>query len=115
MSKHHTRKNKKHIKRKINRRKTKNYRKTNNKKRTNYRKTTYRKKTNYRKRSNKTNKKRYNTKKMKGGNAKNTLTPSTIMNGWYNMMDTPSSLFLTYDGIEVPSNMNSDPSQGHNL
>tara|TARA_B100001175_G_C19454428_1_gene613030 strand:- start:789 stop:1121 length:333 start_codon:yes stop_codon:yes gene_type:complete len=110
MSKHHTRKNKKHIKRKINRRKTKNYRKTNNKKRANYRKNT-----NYRKRSNKTNKKRYNTKKMKGGNAKNTLTPSPIMNGWYNMMDTPSSLFLTYDGVEVPSNMNSDPLQGHNL
>ena len=52
---------------------------------------------------------------MKGGNAKNTLTPSPIMNGWYNMMDTPSSLFLTYDGVEVPSNMNSDPLQGHNL
>ena len=110
MSKHHTRKNKKHIKRKINRRKTKNYRKTNNKKRANYRKNT-----NYRKRSNKTNKKRYNTKKMKGGNAKNTLTPAPIMNGWYNMMDTPSSLFLTYDGVEVPGNMNSDPLQGHNL
>ena len=101
MSKHHTRKNKKHIKRKINRRKNTNYRKgTNNRKRTNNRKTT-----NNRKRTN----------KMKGGNAKNTLTPAPIMNGWYNMINTPSSLLLTYDGVEVPSNMNSDPTQGHNL
>ena len=52
---------------------------------------------------------------MNGGNAKNTLTPAPIMNGWYNMMGTPSSLSLTYDGVEVPGNMNSDPLQGHNL
>ena len=52
---------------------------------------------------------------MKGGNVKNTLTPSPIMNGWYNMMNTPSSLLLAYDGVEVPGNMTSDPTQGHML
>ena len=93
MSKHHTRKNIKHIKRKFNNRK----------------KTNYRKKTDYRKKSNK------RTYKMKGGNAKNTLTPAPIMNSWYNLMDTPSSVLMTLDGVEVPKNMTSDPTKGHNL
>ena len=99
MSKHHTRKNKKHIKRKTNYRKKTNYRN----------KTNYRKKSNYRK---KTNKRIY---KMKGGNAKNTLTPAPVMNGWYNLMDTPSSVLMTLNGVEVPKNMTSDPTRGHNL
>ena len=52
---------------------------------------------------------------MKGGNAKNTLTPAPVMNGWYNLMDTPSSVLMTLNGVEVPKNMTSDPTQGHNL
>lgn len=106
MSKHNTRKNKKHIKRKLNRRKKTNNRKTNYRKKTNNRKNT-----NYRKKTKRTKK----TYKMKGGNGKNTLTPSPIMNGWYDIMNAPTNYFLTYRGIEVPNNMNSDPTQGHNI
>ena len=97
MTKHHTRKNKKHIKRKqiIVKKPTIVTNKRNKRKKINYRK--------------KTNKRSY---KMKGGNAKNTLTPSPVMNGWYNLMDTPSSVSMTLDGVEVPKNMTSDPTQG---
>jgi len=52
-------------------------------------------------------------RRMKGGSIKNTLLPSPVINGWYDLMSTPSGLLMTYDGIEHPNSNSSDPLKGH--
>ena len=83
-----TKKFKKFIKRSLNRRKTNNRRKPNNRRKRII---------------------------LKGGNAKNTLTPSPIMNAYYDTMNTPNSLINTLNGVEEHSNSISDPTKGHNI
>ena len=102
MSKH-TKAKKKHIKRKTNRRVKTINRRTRNR-RTRNRKTN----------NNRTKSRRYRKKyNMKGGNPKNSLIHSPILNKWYDLMNMPSNLLLTYDGVKIPNNMNSDPIMGH--
>lgn len=50
---------------------------------------------------------------MKGGSIKNTLLPSPVINGWYDLMSTPTGLLMTYDGVEHPNSHSSDPLKGH--
>jgi len=54
-------------------------------------------------------------RKMKGGSIKNTLLPSPVINGWYDLMSTPKSLLMSYDGVEYPDSIFSDPLKGQNL
>ena len=50
---------------------------------------------------------------MKGGSIKNSLLPSPVINGWYDLMSTPSGLLMSYDGVEYPNSIHSDPLKGH--
>ena len=52
-------------------------------------------------------------RRMKGGSIKNTLLPSPVINGWYDLMSTPTGLLMTYDGVERPNSHISDPLKGH--
>ena len=52
-------------------------------------------------------------RRMKGGSIKNTLLPSPVINGWYDLMSTPTGLLMTYDGVEHPNSHSSDPLKGH--
>ena len=54
-------------------------------------------------------------RKMKGGSIKNTMLPSPVINGWYDLMSAPKSLLMSYDGVEYPDSIFSDPLKGHNL
>jgi hypothetical protein len=52
-------------------------------------------------------------RRIKGGSSKNTLLPSPIINGWYDLMSKPTGLLMTYDGIEYPNSHSSNPLKGH--
>lgn len=52
---------------------------------------------------------------LKGGSIKNTLLPSPVINGWYDLMSTPTGLLMTYDGVEFPNSHSSNPLKGHTL
>jgi|TARA_B110000285_G_scaffold222396_1_gene276541 hypothetical protein len=54
-------------------------------------------------------------RKMTGGGIQNTLLPSPVMNGWYDMMSTPMSMLMSYDGVEYPNSAYANPLKGHNI
>jgi|TARA_B110000114_G_scaffold92684_1_gene97779 hypothetical protein len=52
-------------------------------------------------------------KRMSGGGIQHTLLPSNLMNGWYDMMSTPKSMLMSYDGVEYSNSVYADPLKGH--
>ena len=72
----------------------------------------YNKKKNMRKSYRNKSKKTRKTYKLKGGSGY-TLTPSPIMNAWYNLMSYPSYLTNVLNGSNSPNYLNSDPTAGH--
>lgn len=73
----------------------------------------YNKKKNMRKSNRNKSKNRRKTYKLKGGSGYNTLTPSPIMNAWYNLMSYPYYLTNVFNGSNSPNYLNSDPTAGH--
>jgi hypothetical protein len=54
-------------------------------------------------------------RKMTGGGIQHTMLPSPLMNGWYDLMSTPKSLLMSYDGVEYQNSIYADPLKGHKI
>jgi hypothetical protein len=54
-------------------------------------------------------------RKMTGGGIQHTLLPSPLMNGWYDLMSTPKSILMSYNGDEYPNSVYADPLKGHTI